>query len=285
VNERRYRVVDVFTTEPLEGNPLAVFPDAAGISGETMQRIAAELNLAETAFVLPPTRGECAARVRIFTPKREMPFAGHPTIGTSFVLFDEGAVPGAGDALLLEEGVGPVAVRIESGARPRIWLRTPPIQEGPAYDRALCAEVLGLPESDLLEFSPAMLSAGNPTLYIPLRSRDAVDRAWAELAGMRRLRLDGQPLCAYVFTPEAGGAYARMFAPEYGVPEDPATGSSAGPLAAYMMRHALAAAPARLVVEQGVKMGRRSLLHVSIHAEGIDVGGYVTPVAEGTLRW
>jgi trans-2,3-dihydro-3-hydroxyanthranilate isomerase len=111
----RYRVVDVFTTEPLEGNQLAVFPDALGIDDATMQKVARELNLAETAFVLPATREDCVARVRIFTPTKEMIFAGHPTVGTSFVLFDEGMVPQNREHFVLEEKIGPVPVWIERG--------------------------------------------------------------------------------------------------------------------------------------------------------------------------
>jgi len=122
-HEYRYRVVDVFTENPLEGNALAVFPDAASLDATTMQRIALELNLAESAFVLPPTRSDCAARVRIFTPAKEMRFAGHPTIGTAFVLLDEGLVPAHTGGFSLEENIGPVPVRVETGARPMLWLR------------------------------------------------------------------------------------------------------------------------------------------------------------------
>src|SRR5215831_8671266 len=111
----RYRVVDVFTKEPLEGNPLAVFPDASGISEELQQKIARELNLSETVFVRQATRGECAAQLRIFTPAREVKFAGHPTIGTAFVLIDEGIVRAGSERFLLEEMVGPVPVQINRG--------------------------------------------------------------------------------------------------------------------------------------------------------------------------
>ena len=137
----RYRVVDVFTTHQLEGNPLAVFPDASGLDQPTMQKIARELNLSETTFVLPATRSDCIARVRIFTPRNEMVFAGHPIIGTSFVLLDEN--PSArSDGFALDIQVGPVPVRIETGDRPLIWLTTPPISWGASYDRAICAEVV-----------------------------------------------------------------------------------------------------------------------------------------------
>jgi trans-2,3-dihydro-3-hydroxyanthranilate isomerase len=289
--EYRYRVVDVFTQHPLEGNPLAVFPDATAIDVTTMQRIARELNLSETAFVLPPTRSDCAARVRIFTPTKEMRFAGHPTIGTAFVLFDKGLVSASTGRFVLEEQIGPVPVRIEPGKPPLLWLRCPPIETGRCHDPGVCANVLGLDASDLLDVPPQCLSAGNPTIFIALRTKAAVDGAWLDLTGARQLRgSDAEFTCVFVFTPTTEGAYSRMFAPEHGVPEDPATGSSTGPLAVFMMLHGLVAKAGgtRLVSEQGTKMGRRSLLHVQIHGEngsdGIDVGGHVVPVSSATMR-
>jgi len=248
------------------------------------------LNLAETTFVLPPTRADCAARVRIFTPLKEMLFAGHPTIGTSFVLLDEGRVQPVDGEFVLEEGIRPVSVRVDSGSRPMLWLKTPPIVTGREYDSALCAAMLGLEASDLLGMPPQLLNAGNPTLFVALRDEDAVDRAWLDLAGAKKLRgSDSEPFCTFVFALTAEGAYSRMFAPEYGVHEDPATGSSTGPLAAYMVRHGLIASRdgTRFVSQQGTKMGRRSFLHVHIRGErgvdGIEVGGYVTPVATGSM--
>jgi trans-2,3-dihydro-3-hydroxyanthranilate isomerase len=290
IQEYRYRVVDVFTEHPLEGNALAVFTDASTMDATTMQRIARELNLAETAFILPPTRTDCAARVRIFTPAKEMLFAGHPTIGTGFVLLDEGILPRKTIDFLLEENIGPVPVRVETGARPMLWLSTPPIETGRCYDPLLCANVLGLGTGDLLDVAPQRLSAGNPTIFVALRDKVAVDRAWLDMAGMKRLRgSDAELMCVFVFAPTAKGAYSRMFAPEYGVAEDPATGSSTGPLAAFMMRHGLASnsGGTRWISEQGTKMGRRSLLHVHVRgnngADGIDVGGHVTPVCVATM--
>jgi len=290
VAKYRYRVVDVFTETALEGNPLAVFPDAAGISGAVMQKIARELNLSETVFVVPVTRGDCAARVRIFTSTMEMLFAGHPTIGASFVLLDEGLVPKEPGHFQLEEKIGPVEVRAESGVRPLIWLRTPAITFGKTYDRAVCARALGLESSDLLEIAPQVASAGNPNIFIALRDQGAVDRAWIDLSGLRAIQPAGEgSVCVFVFTPTAEGAYSRMFAPEHGVIEDPATGSATSPLAAFMLRNGLAPRDkgSRFISEQGTKMGRRSLLHVLIHgengADGIEVGGYVTPLVEATM--
>lgn len=287
----RYRVVDVFTDQPLAGNALAVFPDASGIDDETMQKIAKELNLSETSFVVPATRADCAAGVRIFTPEKEMAFAGHPTIGTSFVLLDEGIIPADREHFVLEEKVGPVPIRVDTGPCPLIWLRTPPITEGRTFDRTICAQALGIDSSDVLDINPQLVSAGNPTLFIALQDRDAVDRAWLDSHGSFVLKGEyHEPMCVFVFTPTSYGAYSRMFAPEYGIVEDPATGSSTGPLAAFMIRHCLisGAAGTRFISEQGTKMGRRSILHVHIPGDrgqdGIYVGGNVVPVAEASMR-
>jgi trans-2,3-dihydro-3-hydroxyanthranilate isomerase len=286
----RYRVVDVFTQTPLEGNPLAVFPDSSGIDDRTMQRIARELNLSETVFIVPVTRPEYAAHIRIFTPTKEMLFAGHPTVGASFVLFEEGIVPKAQPNFLLEEKIGPVAVRIEAGDRPLIWLKTPPIHFGRTYDRSICAEALGLDPKDLLDIAPQLVSAGNPNIFIPLADKRVVDRAWLDMTGLRRIQpADEGSVCVFVFAPTADGAYSRMFAPEHGVVEDPATGSATGPLAAFMLQHRLTPAKkvSRFISEQGTKIGRRSILHILIHGErgedGIEVGGYVTPLVEASM--
>jgi len=286
-----YRVVDVFTTEALAGNPLAVFTQASEIDEAVMQKIAREMNLAETTFVLPAENLDCVARVRIFTPKKEMIFAGHPTIGTAFVLRDEGVLPTNCESFCLEEKVGPVQIWIEDAERPMIWLRTPPISEGQFYNRSSCARALGLETDELLDIQPQLLDAGNPTLFIALRSKEAVDRAWLEAQSMSTLKEDkAEPFCVFVFSPTGEGAYSRMFAPEYGVPEDPATGSSTGPLSLFLMRNRLmtGASGTRFISEQGTKMARRSILHVRVAgdhgADGIYVGGHVTSIAEGTME-
>ena len=285
-----YEVVDVFTTEALAGNALAVFPDARGLDAETMQRVAREFNLSETTFVFPPERSKNAARVRIFTPTMEMRFAGHPTIGTSFVLRRRGIVPRSAERFVLELGIGDVPIRVEPGDPDTIWLTTPPISFGASFSRDVCAHALGLDASDLLDIEPQLVTAGNPNIYIALRDAEAVDRAWIDLAGVRALH--GGALsadCIFVFAPTPSGAYSRMFAPEHGVVEDPATGSATGPLAAYMMRHGLVDRRdgTRFTSEQGTKMQRRSLLHVHVRGDdgslGIDVGGSSVHVASGEM--
>jgi trans-2,3-dihydro-3-hydroxyanthranilate isomerase len=240
--------------------------------------------------VLPANRKDCAARVRIFTPAKEMPFAGHPTVGTAFVLLQEEAVLRNSTALILEEEIGLIPLRIEAGERPLIWLRMPPVREGKCYDSSLCARVLGLDLDDLLPVNPQLLNAGNPTVVVAAKDKVAVDRAWLDLASLKTLKeTASESFCVYLFTPIPDGAYSRMFAPEYGIPEDPASGSCIGPLAVFMMRHNLVsnAAGTRFVSEQGTQMGRRSLLHVEIQgeeaADGIYVGGNVTPLVEAVM--
>ena len=280
-----YRIVDVFTRVPLEGNALAVFFDAGGLDDATMQNIARETNLSETTFVFPVERPGTAARVRIFTPAKEMNFAGHPTIGTAWVLRDVGSVRKDARNFVLDENVGPVPIRVDDDDI--IWLRTPPIATGPAsYDPVLCAATIGLETSDLLDVPAKNVTAGNPHVFIALREAAAVDRAEVDTVALRRLLHDEpEPTAVFVFTPTPEGAYSRMFANDFGIVEDPATGSATGPLAAYMMSYGLAltADGTRWVSEQGTKMGRRSILHVRINGErgerGIEVGGYVTPVA------
>jgi trans-2,3-dihydro-3-hydroxyanthranilate isomerase len=284
----RYRVVDVFTDVPLEGNPLAVFYEGHDLESETMQRIARELNLSETAFILPATRRDCVACLRIFTPARELRFAGHPTIGSAYVARIAGVVAPDRMAFSFEEGVGEIPIRVEDDL---IWLRTPRIERVGGCDRAACARVLDLREWDLLpDAPPQVYSAGNPTLFVAVADRETVDRARVDAPALSELEEQiGEAIGLFVFTPTSGGAYSRFFAPEYGVVEDPATGSATGPLAAYMMANSLwpGTDGTTFVSEQGVKMGRRSFLHVRIRggngSDGIDVGGKVTPLIDATM--
>jgi len=287
-----YRVVDVFTTRPLEGNALAVVPDATGVDGRAMQRIAREFNLSETTFVLPAESDTGGTRVRIFTPGSELPFAGHPTIGTAWVLRELGIVAHGASHFVLKENVGDVAVRVDSGDDPLLWLTTPPIARLGTYSRGACARALKLDEDALVETAdPQALSAGNPLIFVAVKDRDAVDRAAVDPAAFEALTRGCEPPTSlFVFAPVEAGAYSRMFAPELGIVEDPATGSATGPLAAYMMAQGLVGNRdgTRFVSEQGVKMGRRSVLHVLVHGEngcdGIEVGGNVVPVASGTME-
>ena len=294
---RRYEIVhvDVFTDRPLAGNQLAVVLDARGIGDDEMQAVAREMNLAETTFVLPVRRPECGARVRIFTPGREVPFAGHPTVGTAWVLATRGLLPAGATRFLLEEEIGPVPVDFEGDpARPAfIWMHHGEPSFGPAVgDRAGMAKALRLAESDLLPAPIQVVTTGNPFLFVPLRDRGTVDRALLDVPALLACVGDGGGIGVFVFAPDGDGrVYSRMFAPHTaGIPEDPATGSASGPLGAYLVRHGLVPAgdDIAIVSEQGVKMKRPSQVHIRLRATGgrvtdIRVGGSVAPVLEGCL--
>jgi len=297
--EYRFVQVDVFTDRLFGGNPLAVVCDARGLTDGEMAAIAGEMNLSETTFVLPPTRLDCDARVRIFTPRRELAFAGHPTIGTSFVLATHGMLPAGARTLTLEEGVGPVPVRLEGdpAAPAFLWMRHGAATFGPPLaPRADFAAALGLTEDDLLPDAPVQTgTTGSAFLYIPLKDRVTVDRAALDVPAILRCFSDTTAVGVFVFAPDSNltsnRAYARMFAPHTsGIPEDPATGSASGPLGAYLVRHGLVTPDetVRIVSEQGTKMGRQSFIHIAVTTEmgavtGIEVGGSAVPVLEGTL--
>jgi trans-2,3-dihydro-3-hydroxyanthranilate isomerase len=286
---RTYRLlhVDVFTDRVLAGNQLAVVLDARGIDDAEMQAIAREMNLAETTFVLPPTRPNCVARVRIFTPAREMPFAGHPTVGTAWVLATEGIAERA-TRFALDEAIGAVDVELEGDPqRPSfVWMRHRDATFGPEVeDRASVAAALALDERDLLPDAPILTgSTGNAFLYVALQDRAAVDRATLD---QRRLEtiLPDTAVGVFILAPDpnpvARRVYSRMFAPAHGVPEDPATGSASGALGAYLAIHRLVApAPTmRIVSEQGTKMGRQSFVHVTLClADGVGHTARDSPV-------
>lgn len=296
--EYRFVQVDVFTDTPFRGNPLAVVPDAKGIDDEEMQAIAREMNLSETTFVLPSTHPDCAARVRIFTPGVELPFAGHPTIGTAVVLAGEGLLPAGATAIALEEGVGPVPVRFEgdSAAPSFTWMRHGAATFGLSLEnRAEFATALGLAETDLLDAPVCAGSTGLPHLYVPVRDRALVDRAQPDAPALLRAFGEMEPLGVFIFAPEPNAdgnrVYSRMFAGHTaGIAEDPATGSASGPLGAYLVRHGFAEGTdeVRIVSEQGTKMGRQSLIHIRLRVTDgaitdIEIGGSVVPVIEGTL--
>ncbi|HSE05467.1 MAG TPA: PhzF family phenazine biosynthesis protein, partial [Methylomirabilota bacterium] len=230
--EFRFVQVDVFTDRVFGGNPLAVVLEATGLSDVEMQAVAREMNCSETTFLLPPTRPGCAARVRIFTPVREMPFAGHPTIGTAWVLATEKRLPPDSIRFNLEEGIGPVEVTLEGEpARPSVlWMRHGEARFGPELtNRGGFARALGLAEADLLAGAPICTGAtGSAFLYIPLRDREVVDRARLDVPALLAARGEGPNLGVFVFAPDpdpkAGRVYSRMFAPHTsGIPEDPAT--------------------------------------------------------------
>lgn len=290
----RLHLVDVFTEKPLAGNQLAVVLEAQDIPGEVMQRIAKEMNISETTFVMPPADPAHAARVRIFTPTQELPFAGHPTIGTAWVLSTQGLVPKDALEFTLEEGVGPVPVRgIRRLGGTTFWMTHPPLTFLEVISgRAELAAALGLTEADLLPEVPAQVaSTGNRFLFVGLRDVQAVDRAGLNRAAAQKA-LHGSALGVFVFAAgERSRLYSRMFPLDFA--EDPATGSGAGPLGAFVVKYGLVprAPKVAIVSEQGTKMGRQSFIHIELEygdagdiPTRIDVGGSVRPVLTGTLE-
>ena len=287
-----YYLVDVFTSVPLQGgNPHAVFPDATGIDAGTMQMIAGELSLPETSFIIPQESSEVRTRVRIFTPDAEMPFAGVPTIGAVYVMRALGIVPRNSKNIVLRENIGDVAVRVDDGEDPVIWLTSPPIEKLAEYPRERCAAMVRLQSDKLVANVPCeLLSAGNAFIFIAVNRSEAVDEARLDMAVFEEIARDrSTPTQVFVFAPTDAGAYSRMFGPQIGIAEDPATGSATGPLALFMMKYGLAqsADGTRFVSEQGTQMGRQSFLYVHVHGEkgagGIDVGGHVAELAKGVM--
>ncbi len=300
----RYRFVtaDVFTDRLFRGNPLAVFPEAGGLSAEQMQLMAAELNLSETVFVLPPEDEANTKRLRIFTPKMELPFAGHPTVGTAMVLAETGEVPVEGELtrIIFEEGVGPVEVFVltENGRPASAQLSATKLPEyGPEPpSEEEIASILSLEKEDLFgdDCPPAAVSCGVPFLFVPLRDRGAVRRAKVEKSRWESVLSSYWAPHLYVFSlgERHGriGVHARMFAPAMGVEEDPATGAAAAALAGHLgSRDETATGTLHWLVEQGVEMGRPSLIEVEADKEGgeiiaVWVGGSSVIVSEGAME-
>jgi len=271
--------------------------DADDIPPDVMQRVAREMNFSETTFVMAPSQPGHAARVRIFTPGTELPFAGHPTVGTAWVLATEGLVHGGSLEFTLEEGVGPVAVRGEQGPNGlTFWMTHPPLTFGEVMsERGRIAESVGLHESDLVSDVPLQVaSTGNEFLFMALKDRESVDSAVSDKTRMRKAYDGRDALPIFLFAADgAGRLYSRMFAPDIiGVDEDPATGSASGPLGAFAVKYGLVphAPQVSITSEQGTKMGRRSIIHIRLEYGSdpdlptrIEVGGAVMPVVMGTL--
>ena len=298
---RRFQTLDVFTETRLAGNPLAVVLDAEGLDAAAMQMIAREFNLSETAFVLPAEDAKHRARLRIFTPGKELPFAGHPTIGTAVLLatLDHGSGEGA-YLFGLEETIGTVscAVKLDpaKAGHARFGLPKLPAESGAPADTDVIARALGLDPADIgfENHHPTRLSAGVPFTLVPLRdlramSRIALDTAlWTRAFGQQGLG------AAFLYTRQAlddrSDFHARMFSPGHGIKEDPATGSAVAALAGAIARFDdLAEGDHLLRVEQGYEMGRPSTIELGMTIEGValasaTIGGSAVIVSEGTLR-
>jgi trans-2,3-dihydro-3-hydroxyanthranilate isomerase len=297
---RRFVTLDVFTREPLAGNPLAVVLDCEGLDGERMQRIAREFNLSETVFVLPPEDPRHRARLRIFTPGRELPFAGHPTVGTAVLL----ALRGANDATSaaafgLEETVGIVAcvAEVEGERYGYARFRVPRLPEiwGEGREVAEAAWALGLDPNDIGfdRHEPSRHSAGVPYDLVPVRSLDAIGRAKPNGEAFAKVFGDSDHPTAYVYTRETVRAehhfHARMFAPSFGMAEDPATGSAVAALVGALMQfEPMGEGEHSFTIEQGYEMGRPSEIALQLVIQNgaltsAEIGGGAVLVSEGEI--
>jgi trans-2,3-dihydro-3-hydroxyanthranilate isomerase len=300
--ERTYRYLhfDVFTDQVLTGNQLAVFLAPAGLSDEEMQLIAREMAFSESTFVFPAEAGGNDFRVRIFTPSRELDFAGHPTIGTAFALARAGKIAPGKKRVVLGEGIGPVPVDLEwEGKSLRFaWMhQLEPTFGKTIEDVAAVTAALGVEASDVEASGLPVqeVSCGATFLFVPMATRAAVDRASLDRAAMGGLleKLQMQRRGVFVFSKEPGGddatVYSRMLS--FGVLEDPATGSASGPLGSYLVHHGVVPKEKsrEILSRQGVKMGRPSRVYISIGLEGdaikeVLVGGASAFVGEGTIE-
>jgi len=297
----RYLHFDVFTDRLFGGNQLAVYLDARGLSAETMQAIAKEMNFSETTFVLPPEARGTDARMRIFTPGEELPTAGHPTVGTTFALARSGVIERGRQRFVYDCAIGPVPVTMTWSGDDLgfVWMtQSLPTFGAVIPDPARTAAALSLsPAAVAATGQPVqVVSCGVPFLLVPLTTRSAVDSAVVNpgVLDMLFTQVNTKAHGLMVFTTQPGDAratvYSRMFAPEMGITEDPATGIATGPLGCYLVRHKIVR-PERagaMISLQGVKMGRPSHVHMSIgleHGEiaSVRVGGESVLAGEGTL--
>ena len=291
---RRFVTLDVFTEQRLAGNPLAVVLESEGLDTAAMQAIAREFNLSETAFVLPPTDARQRARVRIFTPGRELPFAGHPTVGTAVLLALEDPTRGDARAFGLEEGIGIVPCVVETwadgtGGRARFRLPVLPEYLGPGPEPAVLAPLLGLEPGDLGtgRHAPSRHGVGPRFTCVPVATVAALDAA-------RPAQAPDPSDGLYLYTPDPEGTgqswRVRMFAPNFGVPEDPATGSAASAFAGVLMQfETLGDGTHDVAIHQGQAMGRPSAiaLQLTIAAgalRGVEIGGDAVIATDGVLH-
>lgn len=288
----RFHLVDVFAERKYAGNQLAVVESLGELTDGEMQRVAAEMDYSETTFIESFDERDGGYDVRIFTPNEEVPFAGHPTLGTASVLRER---TDADTEIGLNLPVGRISVRIEHEERETLWMTQQAPEFGDRLDRETLADVLSLTERDLDdgvdrdgddERPVQVVSTGLPTIVVPLANRNALERAEIDRGTYDAVVEDRAAKNVLVFCPEprddANDLAVRVFAPHYGVPEDPATGSSNGCLAGYLATHG--EEDVDLHVEQGHEMGRPSLLQLRADPSGsVEVGGRVVPVAHGEL--
>jgi len=292
MKKHTFYIVDVFAEQKYAGNQLAVFRNAEALSGEEMQRYAKEMNYSETTFILSETERDGGYDVRIFTPENELPFAGHPTLGTAFVIQQEIIKEPAEKVILnLKVGQIPVTFKYSGGQIDIMWMRQINPTFGQTLDSATVAQAVGLDKEDVDDRYPiGEVSTGTPFTICPLKTLDAVKRANTDREKYLELIKDSQAKAILVFCPETyskeNNLNVRVFADYYGVAEDPATGSANGCLAGYLVKHRYFGEDRiDIRVEQGYEIGRPSLLFLKAESKGqeidVFVGGRVVMVAKG----
>jgi trans-2,3-dihydro-3-hydroxyanthranilate isomerase len=284
VRELPFLIVDVFTDRALAGNQLAIFTGGAGIPEDLLQPLALEMGFSETVFVLPPATG-ADARVRIFTPASELPFAGHPVLGTAVAL----ALDHDRDRITLATGVGdiPVDLTERAGRQAFGWMRQPVPSVAPHPDPDPLLRALGADGSKL---PIEVYDNGVQYVYVALEDEHSVAALTPDLVALDGLTATGLPILGYACFAGSGTRWTtRMFAPGDGIPEDPATGSAAGPLACHLARHGWIGFGEEIVISQGAAIGRPSTLYAIAHGEAgeitrVDVGGSAVVVASGVFH-
>jgi trans-2,3-dihydro-3-hydroxyanthranilate isomerase len=291
-----FRTLDVFTRRPFGGNPLAIFPDARGLTDAAMQALATEFNLSETVFMLPPPDGsEAIATVRIFTPVNELPFAGHPNVGASFHVASEGGIFGreCGDRFVFDELAGPVECTIDRSAGIETAIAAPrELTVGVEVDLATAAACASIDAASILVDShpPIMASVGLPFVMAELNSLDSLACAKPDSAAFRAANDRYRPIedvfCLYLYVRDSvdrAQIRSRMFAPLSNIPEDPATGSAGAALAALLASLDGPDDDRRYAITQGVEMGRRSDMVATVSGGRARIGGPCVAMQRGTL--
>lgn len=294
--EYQVKIVDAFTTRRFAGNPCGVVTRAEGLSDEQMQQIARELNLSETAFVLPSQRANF--RVRFFTPLKEIPLAGHPTIATMHTLVEEGRIDlSRGPRRVVQEltiGVLPVDIGLDDEKNVRVVMTQAKPEFGRRLDRNLFAQALGIKPGDMLQDYPAqVVSTGTPQAMVPVRSLDVLRNLRPDVQHLSDLEQVGHYFSAHIFALEAfepgHRAHARHFAASSGIPEDPVTGSATGGMAAYLWKYGLVRERS-YVVEQGHLCGRPGIVEVEVdpgdgddEPSAVRIAGTAITVLRGTI--
>ncbi|MGA6829071.1 PhzF family phenazine biosynthesis protein [Nitrospira sp. NS4] len=302
----KFYQADVFTAEPFGGNPVAVFPEAEGLSDDQLQQIAREMNLSETVFVFPPTDKAAVARLRIFTPTQEIPFAGHPVLGTFYVLAELGIIPVKGAVIrVMQEcniGLFPVELHADEGQVERVVMTQPrpeflgPVEE--TEDLYKVASALGLAKHVIADtkWPIEVVSTGLPVMIVPVRTLTAVRSIRPDASAItdvcRRFGANGIMVYTTVTVEPSSTVHARMFAPAIGILEDPATGSASGALGAYLVQNGVVdvAPTTEIIVEQGYAIDRPSRIFVQVDSDDdiiqtVKVGGECVMVMEGTLKF